>query len=904
MQVGKRFHEDNRPLLCIRVILAALKAHYNLEEETLNPEVTVDGSKQRDELPRNLIAPGDGGTYGCTEETMLSPVPGLSSSYVGLGLQTGIDNRGLATSDESFPHGNGKVLMSGLLTLAQAYFDIKKFTQSSKYSKQCLSLALDFEDKEYEIKAYVKLANTYHRLANYLQAISTNAKLLAVGRDLSKADEGADLHERYWNSDVERRAVWNLSAAYKLLGNYEEALRYANEYIEVLKCTDEHNLTEAYSYLGELEVLHGNHEKALECHKVELRLCKKFNNRSGTTYAYGNIGNVYATMGNFKVASVFHEQHKSLAQALNDRVSELIAVKNVGDMHKLMGEFTKALNCYDEHLKLAKVNKIEVLQCKAYGNIGYCLWKLGQLHHAQYNFSLCLKMASELGELEEETDCKLSLAQIAKQLRQYETCRQYYNDVIPVLENKLLVREGQSADFKAQLLRKLDECYVDLQGALIEMGRPDEALEIAEHCRAGELVNVLRHRKMFGDGSQASPEPSPFSLSDIVEIVREQDSVVVLYSVLHAGFVVWLLSPDKGVVKFHHHKTCSHYDLDRSIKQCLKELHSDAKGLYHCDHRALPPTSHKKRPDLNKVPADDEHGNAPEESCNSCEFLVSDALTPLQKAYKLLLGSVDEELRALSESQWRKLVFVPDSVLNSVPYPCLQSLSGEFLHERFDVRLLPCIRALSLRSQTISSQPASSDDGCKVIVAGNPDIPSALLDGQPWEPKNKPTLAEEEITTVASLLGVDPVVGCQATKDHILSSLSGASVVHVATFGSWAEGCLAFAPNPHHHGDPPAEESFLLKASDLLQVTLKTKLVVLSACCGCGRDYCQLKQVNFALATGLLAAGVESVVLPLWSTAHPSLVSLYHHFYTALEQVSQRINPFAPKFKKYILLTI
>ena len=903
MQVGKRFYDDDKYHLCIKMISTALKAHYDISEESVDPEVTIDDmAREKSILKSKTRVPGVPIHISDEATTCIpSPALGFSSIYVGLGLRGNSDQEQVVASS-SFQCENAEVLMSALLTMAQAYFEIKKFPQALTFSKQCLSIALDFHSKEYEIKAYVKLANTYQRLGDYLQAISTNGKLLAVGRDLANASEGASLHQEYWGSDVERKAVWNMSVVYKLIGNYEQALRYANEHVEVVKCIDQESLTEAYSYLGELELAQGNREKALECHKLELRLCKRFNDRPGMAYAYGNIAGVYASMGNFKTATVYHEQHRALARMLCDRVSELIAIKQVGDMHRLMGDHVKALGFYDQHLKLAKVNKMEALQCKVYGLIGSCLWKLGQLHHAQYNFALCLKMASELGELEEELDCKFSLAQITKLLGQHETCRQYYNDVIPALEHKILVKEGQSIAYKDKLLRKLKECYIELQEVLIEMGCPDEALEIAEHCRCRGYVSILRHQKMFADKtSQRSQALSAYSLSEIVDIVNGQEAAVILYSIIHSGYLVWILIPGKGVVKFHQYKTCTHFNLEETIKHCIEELHKGSENSYNFDHRAMPRHGAKDtaESDIKERPATASTGY-----CNSCEFLLSDNLAPLQKLHRVLLTSVEEELNALGDEA-RKVVVIPDSILNSVPYPSLQSSSGSYLHEGFQIRVLPCIRALSLQSRTtLGDQSLSSSkpkERCKVVVAGNPQISTVQLNGEVWRPIGKSDLAEQEVTTIASLLGVDPIVGRQATKDCILSSLSEASVVHLATFGSWTEGCLALTPNPHHHGNPPPEESYLVTSSDLVQLSLRTKLVVLSACCGCGHHYCQLKQVNFNLATALLACGVQTVVMPLWSIPQFSLMNLFYYFYSALEQVQYPMSPSPSPFRSFLL---
>lgn len=830
-------------------------------------EITTDHGHVADELQSSLP----------------NPVFGFSSIYLATGYHGGDDNERGSTADGRVSSQDSRAVMLALLVLSEAHFKLYQYKEALLASRQCLAMALDFRDKEFEIKSYVKLANIHHRLAQYTEAVSYNGKLLVVGRDLGKSGDEEEKHKEYWNSDLERRAVWNLSAAYKLMGDYEKALQHAQEYMEVLQFIDQENLTTAHSNLGELELLQGNYEKSLKCHKTELQLCKKFDDHYGAAYAYGNIGMVYAYMGNFKLAAVNHEQHLKLAQSLNDKVSELIALRNFGCMHKLKGEYTQAVSYFEKHLQLLKVNKLDELQCKAYSLIGACYKQMHQLHHAQYYYETCLKLATEHNDLEDELECWLALAQITKSMRNFESCRQYFHKAIPVLEEKLLSKHGKSLIIKDPLLEKLDKCYRDLQEALIEMNLGDEALEIAEHCRSRILVNILRHQNILTNSETCSLEPliPPYSANDIIDIVSNQQASILFFSVIPSGFLSWLLLPGKGVVQCHWHKCCDHCSFVDKIKLCIEELHSGCQESYSFDHRALP-----DQEKIKSHQSPDQEKN--KKSCYSCEFLYSAKLTPLQKLYHLLLGPVKDELKTSLRSGTSELVIIPDLEVNSVPFPCLQDQEGQYLHEVFSVRILPCIRSISQQMKTSKCSPSdvNKDQGSpKIIVQGNPDISNVDLNGKIWHPVNKSDLAEEEVNTIASLLGADPVSGCQATKEHFLEALPEASVVHLVTYGSWPDACIALSPDVHHHSNHPPAESFLVTVSDIALLKLSAKLVVLNACCGCAHQYCQLKHVSFHLAMVLLAAGVQSVIMPLWSTPQAALLNLFYKFYSGLEEV-------------------
>ena len=879
-------YETGNYKICISVITTALKAHYGWSEQLLYSQASITNLFRNRDLNETDQDPAN---YNHVADELQSALPNPVSGFSSIYLATGSHEFG--DEKESAEHGgvssqNSRAVMLALLIMSEAHYSLYHYTEALSVSRKCLSIALDFKDREYEIKSYVKLANTYHRLAQYVQAVSYNGKLLAVGRDLQNSNEDREKYQEYWNSDVERRAVWNLSAAYKLMGDYKKALIHAQEYMEVLKCIDQENLTTAYANLGDLELLQGNYEKSLECHKIELQLCKRFEDRHGAAYAYGNIGTVYANMGSFKLATVNHEQHLQLAQSLNDKVSELMAFRNFGCLHKLMGDYTKALCYFEQHLQLARVNKMGELEYKAFSLVGACYRQLHQFHHAQYYYEMCLKSSVEHNDLEEELECRLALAQITKSMRNFETSRQYFNKAIPVLEDKLLSKYGKSLIYKDPLLEKLDQCYRDLQEALIEMNLEEEALEIAEHCRSRILVNILRHQNILVTAESSSsprsePLVTPYSAKDLVDIVNSQQATMLIFSTIPSGFLLWMLSAGKGIVKCHWHKSCDHSTFSNKIKLCIEELHSTCKESYNCDHRALPDAVTRKLSE-----SSDETRS--KKSCYSCEFLHSAKLTPLQKLYHLLLSPVEDELKIELGNGANELVIIPDLEVNSVPFPCLQDQEGKYLHEEFNVRILPCIRAISQKNKVtghLSNAKNQVQDSPKILVQGNPEIAGVDLKGKIWSPTNQSDLAEEEVNTIASLLGVDPISGCQATKEHFLKTLPETSVVHLVTYGSWPDACIALSPATHHHGNPPSEESFLVTVSDIALLKLSAKLVVLNACCGCGHQYCQLKHASFHLATALLAAGVQSVVMPLWSAPQAPLLNLFYKFYSSLEMV-------------------
>lgn len=546
---------------------------------------------------------------------------------------------------------------------------------------------------------------------------------------------------------------------------------------------------------------------------------------------------------------------------------------------RLLGDYSQALEHYEKYLTQDKFK--DRLQCQVYGAIGLCYWKLNQLYRAQHNFEISLKLATELCEKEEELNARISLAKIMKILRQYEKCRQYYNEVIPVLEHRLYVKQGNEIVYEDETSQKLMNCYEDIQEALVEMDYIKEALEISEHCNSRILVNMLRRKEVLRDNedSRAPTDLSPNTAEEIFKLIDNSGCLVLVYSRLQDGFIGWLLSPKNEILKFHRYKNCDHVTFEERIKSCIEDLHRNQTSTYKCDQRSLPSGAK-----LATKPSDIE---STRKTCFTCTFSKT-SQTSLQRLHEILVDPFKEHLK---DKNIKNLTVVPTELLSMVPFPSLQDSLGNSLYQDFDVSIMPCIRSLHLATQnqsTISNRnEKTSCNDAKVLVAGNPTIPNVKLDGAKWYPHGKRDLAEQEVTSLATLLGVEPVTGTHATTDHIIEMLAQSSLAHLVTYGSWKKGCLAFAPNPNCIGSPPSEDAYLITIDDLLALDLRAKLIVISSCVTCSHEFCYLKQVNHSLATALMAAGARCVVCPLWSVEQTPLVRFYSYLYLGLEKVRQ-----------------
>ena len=222
-----------------------------------------------------------------------------------------------------------------------------------------------------------------------------------------------------------------------------------------------------------------------------------------------------------------------------------------------------------------------------------------------------------------------------------------------------------------------------------------------------------------------------------------------------------------------------------------------------------------------------------------------------------------------------EIIIVPERSLYRVPFAALrQQPGGKYLSETFRIRIVPSLTTLKL----IQDCPADYHCQTGALVVGNPKAGTVHYKGK------TPTLvdlpgARKEAEMIGRLLGVQPLLGERATRDAVLQAINSVSLIHIAAHGNADTGEIALSPRPTAKSIPE-EEDYLLRISDILQVQLRAKLVVLS-CCHSGRGEIKAEGV-LGIARAFLASGARSVLVTLWAIEDEATWQFMSRFYRHL----------------------
>ena len=188
--------------------------------------------------------------------------------------------------------------------------------------------------------------------------------------------------------------------------------------------------------------------------------------------------------------------------------------------------------------------------------------------------------------------------------------------------------------------------------------------------------------------------------------------------------------------------------------------------------------------------------------------------------------------------------------------------------------MVPSLTTLTL----IQASPTDYHSQTGALIVGDPDVGEVIYRGRLKKFVPLPG-ARKEAEIIGRLLGVRPLLGQHATKQAVLDRIKSVSLIHIAAHGNAERGEIALAP-PGSTAGIPREDDYLLKMSDISQVQVRAKLVVLS-CCHSGRGQIRAEGV-VGIARAFLGSGARSVLVALWALEDRATEQLMSRFYEDL----------------------
>jgi CHAT domain-containing protein/Flp pilus assembly protein TadD len=657
----------------------------------------------------------------------------------------------------------------------------------------------------------------------------------------------------------------------------------------------------------------GQFPEAIESLQKSLKIAREFQYYLEESQALINLAYTYSALKNYDEALKYFQQSLPLLQNFKLALSVASEIKHpsadgaeaiggLGDIDVMRGEYEQAITTYQLALQLRQKNDSSQIDT-ILGSLGIAYYASGNYQEAITNYQDALKFARQNQDFHVQWKILNNLGAALFKLGNLATAEKYLIQAIQVGESLRKSLGTRDID-KVSFFDELQRSYLILQKTLIAQNKNLEALEISERGRARAFVELLASR--LQDDSDNSISTNPLKIEQIQQIARQQNATLVEYSIVEDNLYIWVINP-KGEITFKSIElnipgklalTDTHTLLRSSQPSPVAEwVENNRDSISNNPETTETITYH--RGDLVILKDNEENGlkepyqviafdpktntvtvTHPQFDGAEISRPISDILNKvdsthrtkhenLQQLYQQLIAPIESLLPSNPEE---RVIFIPHQELFLIPFAALQDSNGIYLIEKHTILTAPSIQVLQLTHQLKTKQ---QDYDREAVVVGNPTMPTIPLTEPPQTLSPLPG-AEEEAKQIASLLGVKPLLGQQATKAEVVKSMSSAKLIHFATHGLLDDikqlgtpGAIALAPTSDDEG--------FLTSGELINMKLKANLVVLSACNTGGGNI--TGDGIIGLSRSLITAGVKSVMVSLWSIPDAPTAELMSQFY-------------------------
>ena len=451
--------------------------------------------------------------------------------------------------------------------------------------------------------------------------------------------------------------------------------------------------------------------------------------------------------------------------------------------------------------------------------------------------------------------CFEMLESSSKALENYQTSVEVFNQMRSLL---------QSEDkWKIGFRNECNYAYTGLCRVLLKQEKIGEALAAAEEGRAQSLADLMTSQYGF----QSQTEGKRLDEEEFGMLNNTTSSTIFL-SLSENKINIWLLLKEKPVL--HRQTTLCHYFAENAAAETLQSLiqfaykNNDVRANVNCENRSL---------------------DVLRENCftvkrSSKKFshqILQEDNPPLAALYSYVIAPI------LDLIEGDELIIVPDGPLWLAPFAALLNPFSKYLCESFKVRLIPSLTSLRIIAHCPKFHSSSG-----ALVVGDPDM-SEVTDSQGDQILEQLPFARQEAQMIGQILNTAPLTGKLATKCEVLKQISSVAVVHIAAHGRMETGEIVLSPNPERKSQTPAEEDYLITMADVMSVTLRAKLVVLS-CCHSGRGEIKADGV-VGIARAFIGAGARSVLVSLWAIDDEATLEFMKNFYHNLVKGRSAVSP-------------
>ena len=827
--------------------------------------------------------------------------------------------------------------------LGNVFLDLDEYAKAKEYYQKALDISKEIADRKGEASCYVKLGTVFLCFSEYDKAEEHLQKALAITNEIGDRGVAASCYgilgcvfhslgkffqaKEYLQEAIiisrevgdrkgEASFCSSLGSVFQYLGEYGKAEETLHKALAIAKeIGDRKDQSTCYSNLGTVFGSRSEYDKAAECFEEALVIKKEIGDRLGEATCYGNLAVVFASVGRYDEAEEYLEKALMIRKEIGDKNGEASCYGNLGTVFRSVGEYVKAEQYLQKALLIGNEIGDRNREALCYGNLGTVFRSTGEYEKAEVHFQKALAIRKEIGDRQGEAIDYGNLGNVYRYLGEHTKAREFHtkalalskeiNDVKTECTNYAslssdMLAEGNVHEAISNLFSSIEKCevmrtylrdndqfkisffdgetvspYRKLGALLCALENADEALYVIELGRARALADLMSAQYAVEKQTSVDLRLS-FGIEKIMK--NENDCTCLYISYFRQYIYLWILKANKPIIFRRIDANDCFVDKREAARRSVDDIFG--KGFFrrlhvlpqeHCEDRSLPAPLNGGHSTCTPSQNDSMVVSRPRES-EEDEFKKEEDEPSLAHCYKMLIAPV---ANLLDQSE---VIIVPDRLLYNVPFAALKDATEaenrKYLSETSRIRIVPSLTTLKL----IQDSPADYHSQTGALIVGEPKVDKVSYKGCIKELCPLPC-ARKEAEMIGRLLGVQPLLGQQATKQAVLQNIDSVALIHFAAHGNADSGQIALAPVLPPSGIPH-EEDYLLTMADIANVQLRAKLVVLS-CCHSAKGQIRSEGV-VGIARAFLGSGARSVLVAMWALEDKATEQFMSRFYEHL----------------------
>lgn len=778
----------------------------------------------------------------------------------------------------------------------------ERFAELAQKAKEALALSQKLGDKSRIARSLTFLGSAAYYRGQLKEALELHKQAAALALEAG--------NKRYYGT-----ALQNAGATLSAMGQYEEALYYLTKTVALGKELHERlGVWWPLRNIGYLYLELGDYEKAEPKLQEALAIAREFKNKLFEEASLISLIELRMRMVQFQLAREYSDQASLVDSEVKNPGLHYELLGDRAEIYAALGSHQSALESFRQALELARSMGTQPDEAQILSSMGVTQQALGQSAEAletQLHALAVLRKTGAYPDVEAYIDARI--AAVFESQGRNQDALAAYRDALRAVEqirSRAVPTESSIASISASR-RDLFVAAVDL---LCRLGKPGEALDVAEGYRARAFVDLLASSRIdLSEELRPEQRQREQAIFDHISAIQKelfkegtpperQQQLKMELTSTENELEDWRLALRRENPRYANLQHPKPVNVDRIQREILDPDTVLVEYLLG-DKRSFAWVVSKKSLSVATLPPRKEI----EEQVNVYRQTLTKKVSALtaqrdlaeyqsrsEKLYTTLIGPI-----ASSISSSQKLLIVPDGVLAYLPFETLvtnRAVQGartgsrpKALLERFAITYVPSASALA----AIKSRPRETTAQPKSLLAfGDPvyDRDSrnksqavAAVSGKPAEPGTASFVVtsygergfdftqlpntRDEVLAIASLYPPDQSsihLGAEAREETLKAAkLDQYRYIHFAAHALIDDRVPARSGIVLSLAEDSKEDG-VLQMSEIMRLKLNASLVTLSACStGLGKLYDGEGIVG--LTRAFFYAGADSVVVSLWN---------------------------------------